>query len=102
MIKKNLKLWEEWLPHIEFAYNYSVHSSTYYCPFEVVYGFVPLCPLYLSPLLENMRVDLDVKKKADFIRKLHKKVHMNIEQKNSKVAQQANKGYVRVIFEPVD
>ena len=50
----------------------------------------------------HMRVYLDGKKKADFVRKLHEKVRMNIEQKNSKVFQQANKGHVRVIFEPGD
>ena len=87
LIKKNLKSWEECLPYIEFAYNHNVHSSTYYFPFEVVYGFVPLRLLDLSPLPLNMRVDLYGKKKANFIRKLHEKVHMNIEQMNSKVFQ---------------
>jgi hypothetical protein len=28
ILKSNLKLWEECLPHIEFAYNRSVHSTT--------------------------------------------------------------------------
>jgi transposase InsO family protein len=28
ILKTNLKLWEECLPHIEFAYNRSVHSMT--------------------------------------------------------------------------
>src|SRR5438034_2547319 len=28
MIKKNLKEWEECLPHVEFAYNRVVHSTT--------------------------------------------------------------------------
>ncbi|KAK1602139.1 hypothetical protein QYE76_017182 [Lolium multiflorum] len=37
MIKKNLKEWEECLPHVEFAYNRAVHSTTELCPFEVVY-----------------------------------------------------------------
>ena len=70
LIKKNLKSWEECLPHIEFAYNRSVHSFTHYCPFKVVYGFTPLSPLDLSPLPLNLRVDLNGKKKADFFRKL--------------------------------
>ncbi|KAK1684873.1 hypothetical protein QYE76_045721 [Lolium multiflorum] len=37
MIKKNLKEWEECLPHVEFAYNRAVHSTTELCPFEVHY-----------------------------------------------------------------
>ena len=27
VLKKNLKMWEECLPHVEFAYNHSVHST---------------------------------------------------------------------------
>ncbi|XP_040955925.1 uncharacterized protein, partial [Gossypium hirsutum] len=50
IIRKNLKTWEECLPHIEFAYNRSVHSATKFSPFEVVYGFNPLTPLDLLPL----------------------------------------------------
>ncbi|XP_031376072.1 uncharacterized protein LOC116191936, partial [Punica granatum] len=50
IIKKNIKTWEECLPHVEFAYNRSVHSATKFSPFEVVYGFNPLTPLDLSPL----------------------------------------------------
>ena len=79
LIKKNLKSWKECFPLKEFTYNHSVHSSTHYCPFKVVYGFIPLSPLDLSPLPLNMRVDLYGKKKANFIRKLHEKVRMNIE-----------------------
>ena len=50
MIKKNIKSWEECLPHVEFAYNMIVHSATQHFPFEVVYGFLPLTPLDLLPL----------------------------------------------------
>jgi hypothetical protein len=39
--KKNIKMWEECLPHVEFAYNRSLHSTTKMCPFEIVYGFLP-------------------------------------------------------------
>jgi hypothetical protein len=39
VMKKNLKLWEDCLPHVEFAYNRAVHSTTNSCPFEIVYGF---------------------------------------------------------------
>jgi hypothetical protein len=38
-LKSNLKLWEVCLPHIEFAYNRSVHSAMKVSLFQVVYGF---------------------------------------------------------------
>jgi transposase InsO family protein len=50
ILKTNLKLWEECLPHIEFAYNRSVHSTTMVSPFRVVYGFNPRAPIDLLPL----------------------------------------------------
>ena len=51
--KKNIKSWEECLPHAEFAYIRAVHSTTQHSPFEVVYGFNPLTPLDLL-LLPNI------------------------------------------------
>ena len=38
VLKNNMKMWEECLPHIEFSYNRSLHSTTKMCPFEIVYG----------------------------------------------------------------
>jgi hypothetical protein len=43
VLKKNIKMWEDCLPHIEFAYNRSLHSTTKMCPFEIVYGLLPCC-----------------------------------------------------------
>jgi hypothetical protein len=50
ILKTNLKLWEECLPHIEFTYNRSVHSTTKVSPFQVVHGFNPHAPIDLLPL----------------------------------------------------
>jgi hypothetical protein len=50
VLKTNLKLWEECLPHIEFAYNRSVHSTMKVSLFQVVYGFNPNAPIDLLPL----------------------------------------------------
>jgi hypothetical protein len=50
ILKKNIKMWEECLPHVKFAYNRSLHSSTKMCPFEIVYGLLPRPPIDLMPL----------------------------------------------------
>ena len=41
LLKSNLSAWEDCLPHVEFAYNRSIHRSTHMSPFEIVYGFNP-------------------------------------------------------------
>ncbi|XP_044486319.1 uncharacterized protein LOC123211582 [Mangifera indica] len=48
------------------------------------------------------RANIDVKKKADFMKDLHAKVHANIERKNEQNTIQANKGCVKVVFKPGD
>jgi hypothetical protein len=45
VLKSNLKLSEDCLPHIEFAYNRSVHSRMKLSSFQVVYGFNPHAPI---------------------------------------------------------
>ena len=49
---------------IEFVYNRSMHFTTDYSPFQIVYGFNPLTPLKNFPLLINERVSLHVNRKA--------------------------------------
>ncbi|WZZ53164.1 hypothetical protein YC2023_053271 [Brassica napus] len=102
LVKKNLKLWEECLPHVEFAYNHAMHSATKFSPFEVVYGFNPLSPLDLLPLPLSERVSIDGKRKTDTIKKLHEQVHANIAAKTKGYKRYANRKRKEVIFEEGD
>jgi hypothetical protein len=57
VLKKNIKIWEECLPHVEFVYYCSHHATTKKCPFEIVYGFVAHAPIDLLPLPSSERVN---------------------------------------------
>ncbi|KAA3477920.1 reverse transcriptase [Gossypium australe] len=100
LVQKNFKTWEECLPHIEFTYNRSVHSATKFSPFEIVYGFNPLTLLDLLPLPTDKFVHSDARKKAEYVKELHRKVRENIKVRTEQYAQRANKGRKQVVFEP--
>ena len=88
--KKSIKTWEDRLPHVEFAYNHTIHSATKFSPFEIVYGFNPLTPLDLSPLPMSEHVNLDGKKIAEFFKQIHEHARLNIERRKEQYAKQAN------------
>ena len=102
LIKKNLQTWEECLPHVEFAYNKAVHSTTCFSPFEIVYGFNLLTPLDLVPLPSSERVNLDGKKRAEFVKQLHEKTRVNIKKRTAQYMKHANKGCRKIVFESGD
>ena len=81
IIKKNLKTWEDGLPHVEFAYNRNIYSIIKFSPFEV-YGFNPLSPLDLTSFPLSECVNLDGKTKAEFAKMKHEKAQLNIERRN--------------------
>ena len=102
VLKKNLKMWEECLPHVEFAYNRAVHSTTKFCPFELVYGFKPIAPIDLVPLPLQERTSLDASKHADFIKTLHGQAKENIEKMTEKYTKWVNKTRKKLVFEQGD
>jgi hypothetical protein len=95
-------MWEECLPHVEFAYNRSQHATTKKCPFEIVYGFVPHAPIDLLSLPTSERVNFDAKQRAKLILKLHETTKESIECKNAKYKVVGSKGKKNVAFEPGD
>ena len=86
------------MPFIEFAYNRIVHSTTEFSPFKIMYGFNPLAPMDLIPLLVDERVSLDGNRKAQVVKTLHESVRQQIEKRNHVYATKANKGRKHVIF----
>ena len=100
ILKRNLKMWEECLPHVEFAYNRAEHSTTNVSPFQVVYGFNLHAPIDLLPLPITERIHSDAKERADFIRKLHETTKANIERMNEKYRIAGSKGRKEIKLEP--
>ena len=66
ILKRNLKMWEERLPHVEFTYNRAEHSTTKVSPFQVVYGFNPRASIDLLSLPTTERIHSDAREHADF------------------------------------
>jgi hypothetical protein len=102
VLKKNLKLWEDCLPHIEFAYNRSLHSTTKMCPFQIVYGFIPHAPINLLPLPSLVHNNLDATQCAELILKLRATTKDNIERMNVKYKVAGDRGRKHVVFEVGD
>jgi hypothetical protein len=102
VLKKNLKLWEECLPHIEFAYNHLLHSTTKLSPFQIVYGFVPRAPIDLLSLPSSVPNNFDATQRADLILKVHATTKDNIESMNVKYKVAGDRGRKHVVFEVGD
>jgi translation initiation factor IF-1 len=101
-LKTNLKLWEECLPYIEFAYNRSVHSTMKVSPFQVVYDFNPHAPIDLLPLPPSETTYFDASQWSKFILKMHETTKLNIEKMNEKYRIAASKGRKEVKLESGD
>jgi hypothetical protein len=102
ILKKNIKTREECLPHVEFAYNHSLHSTTNMCPFEIVYGFLPRAPIDLMPLPSSEKLNFDAAQCAELMLKLHETTKENIERMNAKYKISGDKGRKQLGFAPGD
>jgi hypothetical protein len=102
VLKNNLKMWEECLTHVEFAYNRATHSTTKVSPFQVVYGFNPRAPIDILPLPTNERIHNDAKQRAEFILKMHETTKHNIEKMTEKYRVAGSKGRKEMKLEPGD
>jgi hypothetical protein len=98
VLKKNIKMWEECLPHVELAYNRSLHSTTKICPFEVVYGFLPHAPIDLMPLPSSEKLNFDATQCVELMVKLHETTKENIERVNAKYKTSGDKGRKKLNF----
>jgi hypothetical protein len=102
ILKKNIKMWEECLPHVEFVYNRSLHSTTKMCPIEIVYGFLPHALINLMSLPSSEKLNFDATQCAELILKLHETTKENIERMNAKYKLIGDKDRKHLDFAPSD
>jgi hypothetical protein len=88
------------LPHVEFAYNRSLHSTTKMCPFEIIYGFLPRAPIDLMHLPSFEKLNFDATQCAELMLKLHETTKENIECMNAKYKISGDKGRKQLDFAP--
>ena len=85
IIRDNQKSKDEYLSHIEFAYNRVVHKTTNISPFEAIYEFNSLTPLNLLPLPNPQEfVPKEGVTKAEFVKKMHERIKEQIQQQIEK------------------
>ena len=102
LIMKNLKDWEECIPHAEFAYNRTKHSTTLRSPFMVVYGFKPCTPLDLLPLPLHERINMNIEKRPKYMKQLHAETRATIKAQVLRQVSRINKKKKEMIFEEGD
>jgi hypothetical protein len=102
VLKKNIKMWEERLPHVEFAYNCLLHSTTNMCPFKIVYGFLPHALIHLMHLPSSEKLNFYATQRAELMLKLHETTKENIERTNAKYKISGDKGRKQLDFAPSD
>ena len=102
VLKKNIKIWEDCLPHNEFAYNRSLNYTTKMCPFQIVYGLIPRAPIDLMPLPTSEKLNFDAPQRAELMLELHATTKQNIERMNAKYKIAGDKGRRQLTFEPGD
>jgi hypothetical protein len=102
VLKKNIKMWEECLPHVEFVYNRSLYSTTKMCPLEIVYGLLPHALIDLMHVPSSEKLNFDAKQRAEFMLKMHETTKENIEHINIKCKISGDKGRKKLDFDPGD
>jgi hypothetical protein len=102
ILDKNLRCWEDCLPHVKFAYNHATHSYTKMCPFQIVYGFIPKAHIDLISFNVASAPHVDTAAHVEQMITIHEQSKQNIAATNAKNQVAGSKGRKRVTFEPGD
>ena len=83
LVKKNVKAWDELLPHTKFAFNRALSKAMHLSPFHVVHGYNPKTPFDLTAICTPTKFSWLGEKRAKEIKDLHTQVQERIERFNT-------------------
>lgn len=98
----NIKSWDSKLSRAEFSHNYAFNRSLGFCPFQIVYGLVPRCPLDLATTPDLTRHHGEA---VDFVTKLqdlHPTAQRTLLESAAKYKVAADANRREVLFAPGD
>ncbi|KAI3526019.1 hypothetical protein L1887_05170 [Cichorium endivia] len=102
LVGDHVKAWDQKLCQAEFAHNHAVNRSTGFSPFQVVYSAQPRGPLDLMSLPSSGSVPKKVQDFVEGLHEVHKAVHDNLVQANSKYKHDADQKRRQVDFDVGD
>jgi len=107
---KHARIWEESLPYVQHNYNQALHSLTGHNPFQVGFGFQPLCPIDMAmPFAAShtylAHVQSETDKANNFIKhiqNIRQQVHDILKKSNAKYKQRHDQHQVPHKFQVGD
>ena len=103
---KHRLTWDENLPYVQHSYNWALHSSTDYRPFQVGFGFQPLCTIdiaipFAATQADSAHIQSEVSKVNNFIeyiQHIFQHVHDILDRSNAKYKQWHDQHWVQHNF----
>ena len=102
LVGDQLKSWDKKLGQTEFAHNHAINCSTKLSPFEIMYGFLPQCPLDLANLSNNTKVNHKVEDFVTQLQDVHNLTRQNLLESIAKFKRDADRKRCLVDFEVGD
>lgn len=102
LVGDHIKSWDIKLSQAEFAHNSALNRSTGYCPFHVVYGFVPRGSVDLLTIPSRARLEGRAVDFLDNLQQVHAATHAHLEASNARYKAHADTKRRHVEFEVGD
>lgn len=102
LVGDNIRSWDLKLGQAEFAHNHALNRSLGFCPFRVVYGVIPRCPLDLATTPDRTRHHGEAIDFLEDLQQVHRQAQENLTLSAEKYKAAADTKRREVIFSPGD